>query len=214
MEDSGIDSEDKFSSMNADFDPIEVQSPSTLNGNDEFEVSFRGGVSNKDTKHSGSKLNEIVSGHEEPSSPTSLDTELNTCRILQRKLELKVERAKRNYYSQHQEEPAKKTHSSTLIPINRLKIPGNAENEPLVDYKSDESEPEEMSFFPVKLKGSKHQSQELSDTFSLQEMTIEESDDSGVSQNLELLPPRSSRSLYRFFDKFCCCFGRRRKWFK
>lgn len=128
MEDSGIDSEDKFSSMNADFDPIEVvsnkksvqhlesrkftncfqQSPSTLNGNDEFEVSFRGGVSNKDTKHSGSKLNEIVSGHEEPSSPTSLDTELNTCRILQRKLELKVERAKRNYYSQHQEEPVSK----------------------------------------------------------------------------------------------------------
>lgn len=84
------------------------QSPSTLNGNDEFEVSFRGGVSNKDTKHSGSKLNEIVSGHEEPSSPTSLDTELNTCRILQRKLELKVERAKRNYYSQHQEEPVSK----------------------------------------------------------------------------------------------------------
>lgn len=71
-----------------------------------------------------------------------------------------------------------------------------------------------MSFFPVKLKSSKHQSQELSDTFSLQEMTIEESDDSGLSQNLELLPPRSSRTFHRVFDKCFCCFGYRRKWFK
>ncbi|KAL5284249.1 hypothetical protein ACFFRR_006492 [Megaselia abdita] len=212
MEDSGIDSEDKFSSLNADFDPLEVvQSPSTVKGSDEFEVSFRSGT-NKE-KPSG-KLNEIVSGQEEH-SPTRNTNELNTCRILQRKLELKVERAKRNYYNQQQEETVKKTHTSTLIPINRLKIPGSAENEPLVDYQSDESdEPEEMSFFPVKLKGSKHQSQELSDTFSLQEMTIEDSDDSGLSQNLELLPPRSSRTFDRIFERFCCCFRNRRKWFK
>lgn len=78
-----------------------------MKGNDELEVAFRGCTNKENTltsKPSG-KLNEIVSGQEEhsPMSPTTA-SELNTCRILQRKLELKVERAKRNYYNQHQEE--------------------------------------------------------------------------------------------------------------
>lgn len=70
------------------------------------------------------------------------------------------------------------------------------------------SEDEEFSspFFPTKTKAAKKI--DLSDTFSIQEMTIEsdESDgESGDSQNLELLPP-SVR--IKFIDKlvnyFCC----------
>lgn len=62
---------------------------------------------------------------------------VNTCKLLQRKLELKVERAKRNY-SQLNEEKDTKKKSSCLIPINRLKIPGCIEEQPLVEYKSDD----------------------------------------------------------------------------
>lgn len=70
------------------------------------------------------------------------------------------------------------------------------------------SEDEEFSspFFPTKIKTTKKL--DLSDTFSIQEMTIESDDsdvESGDSQNLELLPP-SVR--IKFIDKlinyFCC----------
>lgn len=103
---------------------------------------------------------------------------------------------------------AKKSQSSNLIPISRLQIPRHCENRPLVDYKSDSSDvQDEISFFPVKLKSSKrYHQQELSDTFSIQEMSIESdniSEDSGDSQNLELLPPRSKAT---FIDRLVSCF--------
>ncbi|XP_055906828.1 uncharacterized protein LOC129942056 [Eupeodes corollae] len=128
----------------------------------------------------------------------------NTCRILQRKLELKVEKAKRSY-NQYQDTCSKKSQSSSLIPISRLQIPGYVENQPLVDYKSESDDQEEISFFPLKLKSTKKQ--ELSDTFSIQEIAIESednnSDDSDTSVNLELLPPRLKTNL---LDKVLNCF--------
>lgn len=105
---------------------------------------------------------------------------------------------------------ATKTQAATLIPINRLPIPGEPEQKPLVDYKSESSdEAEEISFFPAQLKRAKRRQQnhELTDTFSIQEMTIEsdlESDDSGGTQNLELLLPSMKSNI---LDKFKGCFG-------
>ncbi|XP_037911551.1 uncharacterized protein LOC119651829 isoform X2 [Hermetia illucens] len=133
--------------------------------------------------------------------PEVQNIQMSTCKILQRKLELKVERAKKNY-SQLQEENAKKAKPSNLIPIDRLQIPGYAENQPLVDYKSESDDGEEVSFFPSKLKSAKKQ--DLTDTFSIQEMTIEsDNTDDSESQNLELLPPSSNS---KFLDRLLSCF--------
>lgn len=70
------------------------------------------------------------------------------------------------------------------------------------------SEDEEFSspFFPTKPKSIRRI--DLSDTFSIQEMTIETDDsdaESGDSQNLELLPPNVR---IKFIDKivnYLCC---------
>ncbi|XP_017131272.1 uncharacterized protein LOC108148653 isoform X1 [Drosophila elegans] len=217
MEDSGIDSEDRQSNIYEDGAAglLKTASGAPKHMSDlEFEVAFRGAgkvyapttieideaEQQKAASASGGR------GHEPP----------NTCRILQRKLELKVERARRNY-TQFQEEQrflnaqATKTQSSTLIPINRLPIPGEPEHKPLVDYKSESSdEAEEISFFPAQLKRSqkrRQQNHELTDTFSIQEMTIDsdlESDDSAGTQNLELLLPSMKSTI---LDKFKACFG-------
>ncbi|XP_053681343.1 uncharacterized protein LOC128732197 [Anopheles nili] len=109
--------------------------------------------------------------------------QLSTCKILQRKLELKVERAKRNYKQMyHQDGQDAQEHApkiNSLIPISRLPIPGGRENHQLVDvntgFNSDD-DLENVSFFPRnnrKTSGSANTRQELSDTFSIQEMTIE-----------------------------------------
>ncbi|ETN61882.1 hypothetical protein AND_006449 [Anopheles darlingi] len=107
--------------------------------------------------------------------------QLSTCKILQRKLELKVERAKRNYrqmYHTEQEPHEKEPQISSLIPISRLPIPGGRDNQQLIDVNSgfnSDDDLENVSFFPRhqrKLSGPQAR-QELSDTFSIQEMTIE-----------------------------------------
>uniref|UniRef100_A0A182PGJ1 Uncharacterized protein n=1 Tax=Anopheles epiroticus TaxID=199890 RepID=A0A182PGJ1_9DIPT len=114
-------------------------------------------------------------------------SQLSTCKILQRKLELKVERAKRNYrqmYHDGQQDPIEKEPKiSSLIPISRLPIPTGRESHQLVDvntgFNSDE-ELENVSFFPRqnrKGSGGANTRQELSDTFSIQEMTIESDND-------------------------------------
>ena len=123
----------------------------------------------------------------------------------------------------------RKSQSSTLIPISRLPIPGDQEQKPLVDYKSDRylyafkhytthqsysnmynplhllsDECEEISFFPEQqLKGRSKRHAELSDTFSIQEMTIDSDLESNDSQNLELLTPRLKRN---FIDYLATCF--------
>ncbi|SPP80286.1 Hypothetical predicted protein [Drosophila guanche] len=207
MEDSGIDSEDRQSNIYEDGAAGLLSMQKTASGAPkhmsdlEFEVAFRG--AGKVYAPTTIEIDEEEEGHERSEPP-------NTCRILQRKLELKVERARRNY-TQFQEEQTTKTQSSTLIPINRLPIPGEPEHKPLVDYKSESSDDaEEISFFPAQLKRGKRRQQanhELTDTFSIQEMTIDsdlESDDSAGTQNLELLLPSMKSTI---MDKFRSCFG-------
>ncbi|RZF41559.1 hypothetical protein LSTR_LSTR000273 [Laodelphax striatellus] len=107
----------------------------------------------------------------------------NRSRELQKKLERRIEQAKK---IQNTQETKK---SPSLIPIQRLPIPcGKAsannikEQHPLVNWDSDESE--ELDFFPVlRARDSK---QELTDTFSIEdfELTPEEDD-------LDLLPPKT-----------------------
>ncbi|EDV92649.1 uncharacterized protein LOC6563703 [Drosophila grimshawi] len=205
MEDSGIDSEDRQSNIYEDGAAglLKTASGAPKHMSDlEFEVAFRGASKVYAPTTIEIDDDRAVRGTERNEPP-------NTCRILQRKLELKVERARRNY-TQYQEEQATKTQAATLIPINRLPIPGEPEQKPLVDYKSESSdEAEEISFFPAQLKRVKRRQQnhELTDTFSIQEMTIEsdlESDDSGGTQNLELLLPSMKSNI---LDKLKSCFG-------
>ncbi|KAH8358424.1 hypothetical protein KR093_000054 [Drosophila rubida] len=215
MEDSGIDSEDRQSNIFEDGAAglLKSASGAPKHMSDlEFEVAFRGA-----SKVYAPTTIEIDEDRDGARGAEGRNEPPNTCRILQRKLELKVERARRNY-TQYQEEQvvnvlhlqATKTQAATLIPINRLPIPGEQEQKPLVDYKSESSdEAEEISFFPAQLKRAKRRQQnhELTDTFSIQEMTIEsdlESDDSGGTQNLELLLPSMKSNL---LDKFKSCFG-------
>ncbi|XP_030562643.1 uncharacterized protein LOC115763978 [Drosophila novamexicana] len=205
MEDSGIDSEDRQSNIYEDGAAglLKTASGAPKHMSDlEFEVAFRG----------ASKVyapTTIEIDEDRAARGTERNEPPNTCRILQRKLELKVERARRNY-TQFQEEQATKTQAATLIPINRLPIPGEQEQKPLVDYKSESSdEAEEISFFPAQLRRAKRRQQnhELTDTFSIQEMTIEsdlDSDDSGGTQNLELLLPSMKSNM---LDKLKSCFG-------
>lgn len=61
------------------------------------------------------------------------------------------------------------------------------------------------TFFPTKSKS--HRKIDLTDTFSIQEMTIESDsgDESGDSQNLELLPPTARiQFLDRLINYLCC----------
>ncbi|XP_004530765.1 uncharacterized protein LOC101462463 [Ceratitis capitata] len=232
MEDSGIDSEDKQSNIFEEPAVAELASIATPTNtmNDEvfdasanshmadLEVVFRGSsgpvidgaVTENGEKLINNKLHRAASleagESEDESRAISKQPAPNTCRILQRKLELKVERAKRNFSQYQQQEQVRKSQSANLIPISRLSIPGDAEQKPLVDYKSDSSDgPEEITFFPAKVKNAQRKA-ELSDTFSIQEMTIEsdlDSDDSG-SQNLELLPPLRKAN---FMESLKICFG-------
>ncbi|XP_053682442.1 uncharacterized protein LOC128732967 [Sabethes cyaneus] len=208
-----------------------------------------------------------VSTHDEEVRSNQKVTQINTCKILQRKLELKVERAKRNYRQMYEEQEFNQDNqihkTATLIPINRLAIPGGTvrdNQQPLVDVEStvpgsDEDELEAVTFFPRAAKKSigsaQHKRQELSDTFSIQEMTIEsdqedeldyeqcrklsnskgykkilnrglkgdgdyldneigdyEDEDDDDSQNLELLPPKTSYGLREWAQRAMCCFRR------
>uniref|UniRef100_A0A182NRZ7 Uncharacterized protein n=1 Tax=Anopheles dirus TaxID=7168 RepID=A0A182NRZ7_9DIPT len=131
--------------------------------------------------------------------------QLSTCKILQRKLELKVERAKRNYkqmYQDGQETAEKEPKISSLIPISRLPIPAGRDSHQLVDvntgFNSDD-DLENVSFFPrPNRKGSAgtNTRQELSDTFSIQEMTIEsDNDDLDFEQCRKLSDSKGYRKI-------------------
>lgn len=145
----------------------------------------------------------------------------STCRALQKKLEMKVERAKRNYQQLHQSEAAAENwdvcitqpKSTNLIPISRLQYPGRPEQHTLIEYKEvntteDSVEDdlglgtEEAKFFANKHK--KVIKQDLSDTFSIQEMTIESDSESG-SDTLELLPPTDAQYWERLAGMLPCC---------
>ncbi|CRL07349.1 CLUMA_CG020328, isoform A [Clunio marinus] len=68
---------------------------------------------------------------------------INTCKGLQRKLEQKVEKAKKNFLQNEKinqmenDFETRKSSSTNLIPISRLPFPRNIESQRLVEYKSD-----------------------------------------------------------------------------
>lgn len=153
--------------------------------------------------------------------PTKPKERLNSCRALQKKLELKVERAKRNYKQLHQDEGADwdvcitQPKSTNLIPISRLQFPGREENQNLIEYREtnngdddldDDLTREELRFFANKSR--KSVKQDLSDTFSIQEMTIESDSDESGSDTLELLPPTDAQYWERIATVFPCCGSR------
>jgi hypothetical protein len=165
-------------------------------------------------------LDASTSARDQPktnATPTVKKETINTCKVLQRKLELKVERAKKNYNQLKDEskvsEPTSK--SSTLMPITRLPIPGVVEQQPLVEYKSENSDNDEfdVSFFPHN-KTKSNLKIDLTDTFSIQEMTIESDCDTDDSQNLELLSPMSNggggNNLMRKLRSLICCTNSRK----
>lgn len=135
------------------------------------------------------------------------------------------------------------------MPINRLKIPGQHEILPLVEYKSGhryyerktdivcnmviflfdcgcsdedqyDDDDEDISFYPILKSGGGAIKHELSDTFSLQEMTImgtdddltENEDDDDDSQTLEFLSPKLGRSsgIMNTIVKCFCCINKNR----
>ncbi|KAL9893230.1 uncharacterized protein ACN2A1_008457 [Glossina fuscipes fuscipes] len=226
LEDSGIESEDKPSLINEDNAMLTTTTTDLRLKNEtsehmaDLEVVFKGSICQNTqsctTMYKASKDLSIVDHHHhhhhQHDSNSDIEDHIqppNTCRILQRKLELKVERAKRNY-NQYQEENKRKSQSSTLIPISRLPIPGESQHKPLVDYNSESDDGEEVSFFPHNEQRKQRMNKkcpELSDTFSIQEMIIDSDLESNDSQNLELLTPRLKKS---FIDQLsgCFCFPR------
>ncbi|XP_055618813.1 uncharacterized protein LOC129763596 [Toxorhynchites rutilus septentrionalis] len=139
---------------------------------------------NSTESYTSSIGNSSVSTQDSETRPNQKFIQINTCKILQRKLELKVERAKRNYRQMYEEQDSIQDlvpKSAPLIPITRLSIPGSRDyQQPLVDVgpisgETDEDDLEQVSFFPraTKKATGAHKRHELSDTFSIQEMTIE-----------------------------------------
>lgn len=133
-----------------------------------------------------------------------------------------MERAKKNYQQLQQNDAGgdwdvciTQPKSTSLIPISRLQYPGRpAEQHTLIEYKEvnttednvdDDLGSEEAQFFANKHK--KVIKQDLSDTFSIQEMTIESDSESG-SDTLELLPPTDAQYWERLADMLPCCGGK------
>lgn len=128
--------------------------------------------------------------------------DLGTCKVLQRKLELKAERSRHNFSKTYVDYEPREKKSTSLIPLERLPIPQRPEQQPLVDYKSSDISDDEGNFFPIKLGPDRRY--ELSDTFSLHEMTIE-TDDEERAQNLELKFSDPTNSWLDRLKSWSCC---------
>lgn len=128
--------------------------------------------------------------------------DIGTCKVLQRKLELKAERFKHNFNKDYVEFEPREKKSTSLIPLERLPIPQRPEMQPLVDYKSSDISDDEGNFFPIKLGPDRRY--ELTDTFSLHEMTIE-TDDEDRAQNLELKFSDPTNSWIDRLKSWSCC---------
>ncbi|KOC64239.1 hypothetical protein WH47_12541 [Habropoda laboriosa] len=146
------------------------------------------------------------------SNQTQTSQHNSTTKQLQRKLEARIEQAKRiqrnsDYVKLPKYDKGSGGGSSTagLISIQRLPVPNkNKEHLPLVEYWHSDSESEgEMTLFPTtKLKESSKHKQDLTDTFSIEELS-DESEDS-----LNLGPAQSSPEL-KFMKSYGCtsdCF--------
>ncbi|XP_017769464.1 PREDICTED: uncharacterized protein LOC108557465 [Nicrophorus vespilloides] len=138
------------------------------------------------------KSKPIQDGHRFPNSDSSsADSGRSpgpTSRQLQKRLEARIEHARRL----HQEYSS----TSGLIPIQRLTIPGAKDQQPLVQWDTDDSEEDIVNFFPLSRKESRVH-QELTDTFSIEEMSI--SGDDEEEEDLHLVPPQT------VYKKFACC---------
>lgn len=170
----------------------------------------------------------VFQGSISSSTPTPVENTKNLskdrssgCRALQKKLEMKVERAKRNYQQLQQNDGGEdwdvcitQPKSNNLIPISRLQYPGKPEQHTLIEYREvgtsgdgsveDDLGSEEAKFFANKHK--KVVKQDLSDTFSIQEMTIMDSDsEESGSDTLELLPPTDAQYWERLANMLPCC---------
>ncbi|GAB1859439.1 hypothetical protein CAJAP_00518 [Camponotus japonicus] len=134
----------------------------------------------------------------------------NTTKQLQKKLETRIEQAKRiqrnsDYIKlpKYDNENTSSTSSTGLISIQRLPIPHkNKEHLPLVEYWHSESESEdELTLFPTKSKDPSKHKQDLTDTFSIGEL----SDESEDSLNLDpAQPPHPFMRTYVPSGCFAC----------
>ncbi|XP_069676996.1 protein FAM219A isoform X4 [Periplaneta americana] len=125
------------------------------------------------------------------SSTTVASPQKTNVKQLHRKLEHRIEQAKKIQRIQEYKK------NSTLIPIQRLPIPSKAvtstqrEQQPLVDWETDESD-EDINFFPLsRMKDGK---QELTDTFSIEDFEVSPDED-----DLNLLPPKP------MYQRCVCC---------
>ncbi|KAF3429617.1 hypothetical protein QLX08_008064 [Tetragonisca angustula] len=146
------------------------------------------------------------------SNQTQTSQHNSTTKQLQRKLEARIEQAKRiqrntDYVKLPKYDKGCGSGSSAagLISIQRLPVPNKSkEHLPLVEYWHSDSESDgEMTLFPTtKSKDSSKHKQDLTDTFSIEEMS-EESEDS-----LNLEPAQPSSEL-KFIKSYRCtgdCF--------
>ncbi|XP_053971268.1 uncharacterized protein LOC128888636 [Hylaeus anthracinus] len=146
------------------------------------------------------------------SNQTQTSQHNSTTKQLQKKLEARIEQAKRiqrnsDYIKLPKYDKGCNGGNSTtgLISIQRLPVPNKSkEHLPLVEYWHSDSESEgEMTLFPTsKSKDSSKHKQDLTDTFSIEELS-EESEDS-----LNLGPAQSSPEL-KFMKSYRCtreCF--------
>lgn len=178
------------SSLKTPFQAKYLADDSENSSNDTDEIVFQGNVSTSSPTH--------VDNDRDRERPSLAKERVNSCRALQKKLELKVERAKRNYRQLHQIDDTEnwdvciaQPRSTNLIPINRLQYPGRPEQHTLIEYKEVSSVEDDLGSEEAKFFANKHKKvikQDLSDTFSIQEMTIE-SDSESESDTLELLAP-------------------------
>ncbi|VEN52192.1 unnamed protein product [Callosobruchus maculatus] len=115
-------------------------------------------------------------------------------RQLQRKLDVRLSQSQRRI-QQHQADYSSPAHGG-LIPIQRLSVPQGKDQQPLVQWDTDDSEEDIVNFFPLSRKETRIH-QELTDTFSIEEMSI--SGDDEEEEDLHLVPPQTNHK------RFKCC---------
>ncbi|XP_023712198.1 protein FAM219A isoform X4 [Cryptotermes secundus] len=125
------------------------------------------------------------------SSTTVASPQKTNVKQLHKRLEQRIEQAKKIQRIQEYKR------NPTLIPIQRLPIPSKPvtssqrEQQPLVDWDTDESD-EDLNFFPLsRMKDGK---QELTDTFSIEDFEVSPDED-----DLNLLPPKP------MYQRCICC---------
>ncbi|XP_043284319.1 uncharacterized protein [Venturia canescens] len=142
------------------------------------------------------------------SSSQTHNSERSTTKQLQKKLEARIEQAKRIQRSSeyiklpnNDKSSAVTTNTTGLIPIKRLPIPRkNNEHHPLVEYWHSDSESEdESTLFPISRgKESTKHKQDLTDTFSIEELS------EGSEDSLHLGPAKTAGPHTRTYTPTGC----------